>query len=190
LPLPLNHYLPKNIVSNNLREKYASASSFRRGHVALFTGCASEVVDSKTIKDSLYILQHILQHCGCGSTLAEYDHPLSDNIIDISDFTAPFLAKLSFEPLNASAWLHTPCTFKNAPSKSTDISILLTHIGKLTINSFAAEQACCGAAGSYMLNHKKTANTLASKALAPVKQQPTDYLLTSNIGCALHLRAG
>ncbi|MEW4983478.1 MAG: heterodisulfide reductase-related iron-sulfur binding cluster [Cycloclasticus sp.] len=27
---------------------------------------------------------------GCGSTLAEYDHPLSDNI---SDFIAPFLAK-------------------------------------------------------------------------------------------------
>ncbi|MEW4983479.1 MAG: hypothetical protein AB1Y26_09620 [Cycloclasticus sp.] len=64
------------------------------------------------------------------------------------------------------------------------MSTLLTHIGELTINSFEAEQAYCGAAGSYMLNHKKTANTLRGKALAPVNQQPTDYLLTSHIGCA------
>jgi len=179
------------------------------GHVALLTDCASEVADSKTIKDSLYLLQHCgfditipnNQRCygaiglhagkkshslelaqqngaafsgnnydaiitlanGCGSTLAEYDHPLSDNIVDISDFIAPFLAKGSFEPLNASAWLHTPCTFKNAPSKSTDISTLLTHIGELTINSFEAEQACCALPAATCPATKKRLTRYAAK---------------------------
>ncbi|MGB1702041.1 MAG: heterodisulfide reductase-related iron-sulfur binding cluster, partial [Cycloclasticus sp.] len=75
-------------------------------------------------------------------------------------------------------------------SKGTDIVELLNNISELDIRSFNTDQMCCGAAGTQMLTHKKTAQTLRKQTLVPVKQRPTDYLLSSNIGCALHLSAG
>lgn len=133
---------------------------------------------------------------GCGSTLAEYSNALATNIIDINDFIAPFLSALSFKPLPASAWLHTPCTLKNVSyphsscSKGAQVPKALAAINGLKVYSFSENQLCCGAAGTYMLSQPETANTLLDQALAPLHQQPTDFLLTSNIGCAMHLRAG
>ena len=75
-------------------------------------------------------------------------------------------------------------------SKGTDISVALSAIGELDIKQFDDNQNCCGSAGSYMLTHKETADALLEKTLAPLKKQPTNYLLSSNIGCAMHLRAG
>lgn len=236
LPLPINNYLPVKTYSNNFNKTYSSLASIKHGHVALFTGCASEVLDSKTVEDTILLLQHcgfditipqnqgccgaidlhagnkskaltlsqnnhvafsdddydaiITVATGCGSTLSEYDTPIAKKIADISDFIAPYLSALSFEPMDKSAWLHTPCTLKNVQSKGTDIADLLSNISQLNIKSFDANQVCCGAAGTYMLTHKESANTLRSQTLEPLKQQTTDYLLTSNIGCAMHLRAG
>ena len=49
---------------------------------------------------------------------------------------------------------------------------------------------CCGSAGSYMLKHPKIAQALLGDLLkAALKTQP-DYLVSSNIGCALHIAAG
>lgn len=236
LPFQLNDYLPTKSSGNNFKPTHPFLSSAKRGHVALFTGCASEVLDSKTLKDAIFLLQHCgfditipkKQSCcgaidlhagnknkasalsqnnqlafsdddydavitvasGCGSTLAEYDSPLASKVIDISDFIAAFLSALSFEPLKASAWLHTPCTLKNAQSKGTNIAGLLSNISELNVQSFSTDQMCCGAAGTHMLTHKETANTLRNQTLEPLKRHATDYLLTSNIGCAMHLRAG
>lgn len=234
--LTLNEVLPGKVLANQLKQTYPSLAPVKQGHVALFTGCASEVLDSKTIKDAIFLLQHCgfnvtlpkTQRCcgaidlhagkkkqvasytqqnhlafsdnnydaiitiasGCGATLSEYDPPLTTQVIDISDFIAPFLPALSFKPLTASAWLHTPCTLKNVQSKGTDIVELLNNISELDIRSFNTDQMCCGAAGTQMLTHKKTAQTLRKQTLMPIKQRPTDYLLSSNIGCALHLNAG
>jgi len=236
LPLQLNDYLPAKTPANSFNRTSPSLASTKQGHVALFTGCATEALDPKTLKDTILLLQHCgfditiphMQNCcgaidlhagnkskmlelsqnnqfafsdnnydaiitvasGCGSTLAEYDSPLASKVTDISDFIAPYLSTLSFEPLKASAWLHTPCTLKNAHSKGTDITHLLSNISELNTQSFNADQMCCGAAGTYMLSHKDTANTLRDRALEPLTQQEPDYLLTSNIGCAMHLRAG
>ncbi|WP_415008903.1 (Fe-S)-binding protein [Cycloclasticus pugetii] len=236
LPLQLNTYLPAKISSNQFNETYPTLVAERRGHVALFTGCATEVLDSKTLEDTVFLLQHCgfdvsippNQHCcgaidlhagnhqqalklaqnnqntfdnthydavitvasGCGSTLAEYDHALSKKVVDISDFIAPYLSTLSFKPLKASAWLHTPCTLKNAHPSTTDITELLANINELNIRSFKPNQMCCGAAGSYMLTHKETATTLRDQTIAPLKDHTIDYLLTSNVGCALHIRSG
>jgi glycolate oxidase iron-sulfur subunit len=236
LPLRLNSYLPKKVFANHLNETYPSLALKKQGHVALFTGCATEIVDSKTLKDSLFLLQHCgfditipkNQSCcgaidlhagnkarafelaqnnqlafssndydaiitvasGCGATLAEYDSYIAPKTTDINDFIAPYLSALTFNPLAASAWLHTPCTLKNVQSKGTDISVALSAIGELDIKQFDDNQHCCGSAGKYMLTHKETADALREKTLAPLKKQPTNYLLSSNIGCAMHLRAG
>ena len=236
LPLRLNDYLPSKASANHFNKTYPSLAPTKVGLVALFTGCASEVIDSKTLKDALFLLQHCgfevsipqNQHCcgaidlhagnknqalklaqnnqtafsdkhydavitvasGCGSTLLEYDQPISKKVVDISDFIAPYLSSHSFKPLKASAWLHTPCTLKNVQSSGTDIADLLLNITELTVHSFNSQQKCCGAAGTYMLTHKEAANALREQTLTPIKQQTTDYLLTSNVGCAMHMHAG
>ena len=74
LPLQLNTYLPAKIFSNQFNETYPTLVAERRGHVALFTGCATEVLDSKTLEDTVFLLQHCgfdvsippNQHC-CGA---------------------------------------------------------------------------------------------------------------------------
>jgi len=236
LPIPSNNYLPDKANQQRLLDSYPALGPTKRGQVALFTGCASEVFDKKTLHDAIFMLQHCgfdvsipaKQGCcgaidlhagqkakatklaqqnnsafssatntaiitvasGCGSSLAQYDNPLAKKVIDISDFIAPYLTELSFTKLSSSAWLHTPCTLKNSLSKGVDISTLLSHIDGLQINTFDDSQACCGAAGSYMLEHPETANLLREQLLKPVKQQTTQYLLSSNIGCAMHIRAG
>ncbi len=236
LPLEFNKYLPAKISSNNFHKTYPSLAPTKQGHVALFTGCATDLLDSKTLKDAIFLLQHCgfdisipqNQRCcgaidlhagnkskalelaqenqltfssekydavitvasGCGSTLTEYASPLANKVIDISDFIAPYLSTLSFKPLKASAWLHTPCTLKNAQSKGANIADSLSNISELSTHSFKTDQMCCGAAGTYMLTHKETANNLRDKTLEPLKQNVSDYLLTSNVGCAMHLRAG
>jgi len=236
LPIPSNNYLSDKTNQQRLHNSYPALGSIKRGQVALFTGCASEVFDKKTLHDAIFMLQHCgfdvsiptKQGCcgaidlhagkkakaaklaqqnntafssaaytaiitvasGCGSRLAQYDSPLAKKTIDISDFIAPYLPELSFTELSSSTWLHTPCTLKNSLSKGADISALLNHIDGFQINNFNNSQACCGAAGSYMLEHPETANLLREQLLKPVKQQVTQYLLSSNIGCAMHIRAG
>ncbi|MEW5008540.1 MAG: (Fe-S)-binding protein, partial [Cycloclasticus sp.] len=127
---------------------------------------------------------------GCGASLVRYDSPLAEKIYDIHDFIAPYLAELSFNKLDSSAWLHSPCSLKNTLSKGADIAALLSHIEGLNINKFDDSPSCCGAAGSYMLQQPTIANQLREQLIKPVKQQPTQYLLSSNIGCAMHIRAG
>lgn len=232
----INHKLTDTIEKNNFQDSYPALTPTERGHVALFSGCASEVLDSKTLHDAIYVLQHCgfqvsvpkAQVCcgaidlhagqakkaqqfaeqnqaafagqqfdavitvasGCGSTLAEYPNDLANIIVDINEFIAPFIPTLTLQPLAASSWLHTPCTLKNSLSKKPKVAATLAAIDGLEINTFDDKQHCCGAAGSYMLQYKETADALREKILQPLKQTPTDYLLTSNIGCALHLRAG
>jgi len=236
LPIRGTEYLPTHIASNNIRAENPSLAAKKRGRVALFTGCASETLDAKTLHDTIFLLQHCgfdvsipqAQGCcgaidlhagnkekheqlaekntsafkdydaiisvasGCGSTLTDYNNSLAQRVVDISDFLSEHLPTLSFNPLNASAWLHMPCTLKNTSYglKGASIAPLLSKISGLDIHTFDSKQHCCGAAGTYMLSHKETANTLRDQALDPIKKHQTNYLLTSNIGCAMHLRAG
>jgi len=236
LPIRGTEYLPAHIASNNLSAENPSLATKKVGSVALFTGCASETLDAKTLHDTVFLLQHCgfdvsipqTQGCcgaidlhagnkekheqliekntaafkdydaiisvasGCGSTLADYHNGLAQRVVDISDFLSKHLSTLSFNPLNASAWLHMPCTLKNTSYglKGASIAPLLSKISGLDVHTFDANQHCCGAAGTYMLTHKETSNSLRDQVLAPVKKHKTNYLLTSNIGCAMHLRAG
>jgi len=47
----------------------------------------------------------------------------------------------------------------------------------------------CGAAGSYVLKHPKIAKTLVDQLLNAAIATQAEPLITSNIGCALHLPA-
>lgn len=121
---------------------------------------------------------------GCGSTLKDY----AQNVVDISHFLSQF--EFNLRPLAADIVLHSPCTLKNVLKTDKSVLNLLKQIPQVNILSLPETTQCCGSAGTYSLRHEKMAQTLLNELLETALEQPTNYLVSSNIGCALHISAG
>jgi glycolate oxidase iron-sulfur subunit len=129
---------------------------------------------------------------GCGLTMAEYDRydrpAIKAPVRDISRFIAglPWPEDLRLAPLNARVAVHDPCSLRGdkAPYR------LLQHLPGADVRALPDNGRCCGAAGSYMLREPDTADRLRDDKLTALKSLGADILVTSNLGCALHLRAG
>ena len=130
---------------------------------------------------------------GCGTTLREYSAKnFSVKVMDISHFLihTDFDFSNTLKPLDENVRLHSPCSLKNGLRTDKSVSKLLQKIPELKISSLPETVQCCGAAGSYSLRHDKMAKTLLNELLTTVLETPSDYLVSSNIGCALHIAAG
>jgi glycolate oxidase iron-sulfur subunit len=129
---------------------------------------------------------------GCGGQLKEYkDTALAHKVVDISEFLVR--SKRGFgdklKPLTAAACLHTPCSLKNIMHEERGALRLLRQVPGLQLTELPGEIQCCGAAGVYMLEHPVMAKALAEDVLNEVAKTGASYLVTSNIGCSLHLAA-
>jgi len=100
----------------------------------------------------------------------------------------PQLGQLRFEPLPARVLLHTPCTLRNVVKAPDVVRQLLGRIPDLQIQ--ALDSACCGAAGSYFLTQPEMADALLEPKLQLAHQSQPDFVVSSNVGCAMHLAAG
>jgi glycolate oxidase iron-sulfur subunit len=65
----------------------------------------------------------------------------------------------------------------------------LARIPDLTAIPLLDNQYCCGAAGTYLMQHPQTALDLAAPKILALEALRPDYLVTTNTGCALHLAA-
>jgi glycolate oxidase iron-sulfur subunit len=130
---------------------------------------------------------------GCGSQMQEYQQPeLAGKVVDISQFLIKSGCDLSDQmlPLTASVCLHTPCSLKNVMREEQGALTLLKQIPDIKITVLPEAIQCCGSAGSYMLNHPQMAQALLSDLLNVALEDQPEYLISSNIGCALHISAG
>lgn len=137
---------------------------------------------------------------GCGALLSEYDRTTPDQtatafasrVQDISQFLAGRLwpEGLSPRPLAAVACLHSPCSLRHVLRADRHAATLIKHIPDLKTVALPAQTRCCGAAGSYQLEHPEMANALRDDVLDQIAAVHPDFLLTSNPGCAIHLRSG
>ncbi len=130
---------------------------------------------------------------GCGTTLREYSAKnFSVKVMDISHFLihTDFDFSNTLKPLDQNVRLHSPCSLKNGLRTDKSVSKLLQKIPELKISPLPETVQCCGAAGSYSLRHDKMAKTLLNELLTTALETPSDYLVSSNIGCALHIAAG
>ena len=212
--------------------------------VALFTGCAGEVFDRKTLKSAITVLatlgyrveipaaqgccgaidQHagrtrraqrlvdrnlaafddgydavISTASGCGAMLAEYGRhggaagaQFAERVTDINRFVADAIAAHApaLRPLEARVAIHAPCSLTHVLKDADAPRRLLESIPGLELMDLPDNARCCGAAGSYMLTQPEMADALRDDKLAHLRTLRPDILVTSNIGCALHLRAG
>lgn len=133
---------------------------------------------------------------GCGVTLAEYpqnEFPrLATPVRDISEFLADvsWPEDISLAPLAKKAAIHDPCSLSNVLHHAKSPYQLLARIPSLELVALPDNRLCCGAAGSYMLTQPEIADRLRYKKIADLNNLNADILVTSNPGCALHLRGG
>lgn len=130
---------------------------------------------------------------GCGSQLKEYQQAeFAGKAVDISQFLIKSGCDLSDQllPLTAPVCLHTPCSLKNVMREEQGAAKLLQQIPDIKITPLPASIQCCGSAGSYMLDHPQMAQALLNDLLDAALESRPGYLLSSNIGCALHISAG
>ncbi len=135
---------------------------------------------------------------GCTATLQEYPdivgvyaHDFAERVTDISAYIARHkrFKKILFEPWKAKVLVQTPCTLRNVLKTGAAVPELLHQIPKLQVESLPASLGCCGAAGSYMLTQAEQAEAFAAEFAAAIAARKPDVLVSSNVGCALHLKA-
>lgn len=134
---------------------------------------------------------------GCTATLREYAlvlpqaGPFSEQVQSLCQFLdSVWPAELQLAPLAARAAIQDPCTLRNVLRQTAAPYRLLQRIPQLEVLALAENNQCCGAAGSYFLSEAAIADQLAEKKIAALHELKPDYLVSSNVGCTLHLRAG
>jgi glycolate oxidase iron-sulfur subunit len=125
---------------------------------------------------------------GCLGTLRA---ALPDRQVDdVLGFLAAHAEALRFDALDARVALHLPCTQVNVARNGDAVRKLLARVPGLQVAVLPTQAQCCGAAGNHMLEFPQRAAAYREKVLAQVPQPAPDLLLTSNIGCRLHLAVG
>jgi glycolate oxidase iron-sulfur subunit len=137
---------------------------------------------------------------GCTATLLEYrSHPaapaaetFSAKVQDISRFLAERIPpeRWNLAPFKARILIHNPCSLRNVCKTEGSAEALLRRIPGAEVGALPGKGHCCGGAGSYMLEHRRMAEAIRAETVEAIVAESPDYLATSNIGCALHLRAG
>lgn len=129
---------------------------------------------------------------GCGATLLDYpslgidDFPAEDILTFLSRLPAD---SLRFKPLHQTVWLQTPCTQRNIVKSVSATEQLLRRIPGLDLQFLPGNDQCCGAAGRYHLDQPQMAEQLRADKVAAIKANAASTVLSSNVGCALWLRA-
>jgi glycolate oxidase iron-sulfur subunit len=125
---------------------------------------------------------------GCLGTLR---HVLPDvRVEDPYRLLAERAENLNFRPLSLHTALHVPCTQSNVARSENVLMKLLQRVPELDVRRPSTPPYCCGAAGSHVLQFPQRANRLRNDMLSHISTLDVQMLLSSNIGCRLHLAAG
>ena len=86
--------------------------------------------------------------------------------------------------------VHEPCSLRNVLRDQVYPYRLIARIPGVEAVPLAGNDQCCGAAGTYFIDQPEIADMLLKDKLNAVKEGAAQYLVTSNIGCAMHMANG
>jgi glycolate oxidase iron-sulfur subunit len=111
---------------------------------------------------------------------------------DISAYLSELKWPEAFDllPLEKRVAVHTPCSLKNILGEADAPFQILARIPGMELIPLPENGKCCGGAGLQMITEPETADTLRSDKLRAIKNHGINIVVTSNTGCALHLKAG
>ena len=132
---------------------------------------------------------------GCTSQLREYsqletNETFNTEVKDIIEFLAEidWPENLKFKPFNKSVALQIPCSLQNSLRAEDKLLSLIKRIPDLSLVTIY--NRCCGAAGSYFLRQPQLSDQLKVQAITQLNQTSPELIISSNLGCALQLKAG
>ena len=111
---------------------------------------------------------------------------------DINEFIADqkWPETLTLEPLNKRVAVHEPCSQRFPLGTHEKAYQFLKRIPAIELIPLPENNICCGAGGSYMLSHPEMSAEIRAEKLKHLQTTQANILVTSNIGCALHLASG
>jgi len=166
----------------------------------------------KALIDAVYPLLEDLDYIvssasGCGVTLKDYPAffsvdrfpesgfsedkayaqkalAVSAKVVDVAELMGRFDWHCSADRVS----VHTPCTLSHGQGLDHQVTALLEKAGAC-IQAVKGDLACCGSAGSYSVLQPLLADQLRDAMLEALDRSQPDFIVTSNIGCQLHLAA-
>ncbi|WP_297324547.1 (Fe-S)-binding protein [Nitrosomonas sp.] len=130
---------------------------------------------------------------GCGVQLLESE--VADGhsrITDISKFLieAEGWESVKIAPLPQKILVHDPCSLRNVLHDQIYPYQLIARIPGAQAVPLAGNDQCCGAAGSYFMDQPEIASMLLDDKISALVAGDAKYLVTSNIGCSMHIANG
>lgn len=160
-------------------------------HAGDADGAASAAAHTRAaLDDGLDTLVSLVS--GCGIHLDAYDPPLRQGHRDVCRFLMEQgrFVSTDFAPLHARVALHVPCSVENVYRGAHWARALLQLVPGIELSEIGEPGQCCGAAGDHMLRNPERAGQLRRPLLETLAAGSADFLVTSNVGCALHLAVG
>ncbi|UCC13817.1 MAG: (Fe-S)-binding protein [Gammaproteobacteria bacterium] len=133
---------------------------------------------------------------GCAATLAEYaqlapvgGESLSGRLTSVEAFIEEYLSAEEQElgTLDGRAVIFEPCTARNPRLRPSASRKLLERVPGLDVVELGTGLGCCGASGHHFITRAGQADALAAPIVQEIAESTPDYVVVSNVGCALHI---
>lgn len=161
-------------------------------HAGDVAGAARAAARTRDTLQSLRAEVVLTCSSGCRGDLRDQVRPDGAHVADATAFIVgdDHWPSLRFRTLEQRAALHLPCTQVNVVGGIEPIRAGLARIPGLSVVDLPAQPRCCGAAGNYFLENPEIADRLRDEKLAQTAASAPDLLLTTNVGCRIHLGNG
>lgn len=130
---------------------------------------------------------------GCATQLLESGVG-GDNgrIVDISRFLvfSEGWERIEIAPLAEKILVHDPCSLRNVLEGQRYPYQLLERIPGVQVEPLANNDQCCGAAGTYFIDQPEISGMLLNDKITAIRESGARYLVTSNVGCSMHIANG
>ncbi len=138
---------------------------------------------------------------GCGAMIREYDFLLRDDpeyaerakifaskVRDIAELLVELRLPPPEHRIDATITYHDACHLAHAQKVVTQPRALLAMIPGIKLIALPESDMCCGAAGTYNLQHPDMATSLAKRKISHIESTGTNLCVTGNVGCAMHIQ--
>lgn len=127
---------------------------------------------------------------GCGADLQDAgDASFGARVMEVADFLERHADWRLVEcaPLAERVTLHDPCTLRNVMRSEQAYHRLLQRIPGLQLLPLAGNQQCCGAAGTYHLQHPQIARQLRDDKISAINTTGAEHVCSANFACGMWL---
>lgn len=125
---------------------------------------------------------------GCAAHLQQFGGSTPTAMDALTFIRRHWPQDLRLRPLAMRVAIHRACTQLNVLRTDGDLDWLLQQIPQATVCSL--DRTCCGAAGHHLLHHPHIADGHLALKMRQIESLNPDVIVSSNIGCSLHLGGG